>query len=57
MLTLLDTAIRANELCAFDRDDLDEVTGDIHIRDGKGGKTRLVVIGKKTCKAVRAYLR
>lgn len=57
MLLLLDTGIRAGELVALDRDDIDEVTGDVQVRNGKGGKPRLVMIGKRTRKAMRLYLK
>ncbi len=56
-LVLLDTGLRAQELCDINLEDADLNTGGITIRYGKGGKTRTVFIGKKTRKAVRAYLR
>lgn len=56
MLTLLDTGVRAGELLAMDRDDLD-VTGAILVRRGKGGKPRVMYIGRKSRQAVRAYLK
>ncbi len=57
LLFLLDTGIRASELTALDLDDVDPIGGDVAIRHGKGGKPRMVVIGKRTRKAVRAYLK
>jgi integrase/recombinase XerD len=56
-LALLDTGARAAEFCAMNLADLDQVTGAILIRQGKGRKPRTVYLGKKSRKAVRAYLR
>lgn len=56
-LFLLDTGIRASELLALDLDDVDAILGDVNIRHGKGDKPRMVVIGKRTRKAVRSYLK
>ena len=57
LLFLLDTGIRASELIALDLEDVDPIGGDVMIRKGKGGKPRIVLIGKRTRKAVRQYLR
>lgn len=57
MLTLLDTGIRSFELCALNIGDLDQITGTIVIRKGKGRKPRTVFIGKKTRKVIRTYLK
>jgi len=57
LLTLLDTGARASELTGFDVSDLDGVTGALTIRKGKGSKGRVVFVGHKTRKALRAYLR
>jgi len=56
-LCLLDTGARAQEFCNINLADLDLDTGSIVIRMGKGRKPRTVFIGKKSKKAVRAYLR
>ncbi len=56
LLCLLDSGIRASELCALDLIDVDVIKGDMLIRNGKGGKPRLVVIGKRACKALSLYL-
>jgi site-specific recombinase XerD len=56
-LCLLDTGARAAELCAMNLADLDQVTGAILIRQGKGRKPRTVYLGKKSRKAIRAYLK
>lgn len=57
LLALLDTGARANEMVSMDRADLNIVTGAILIRKGKGSKPRMVYLGKKARKAIRAYLR
>jgi site-specific recombinase XerD len=57
LMFLLDTGLRAFELCAMDIEDLDLAIGQVIIRKGKGGKPRMVWFGKKTRKAIRAYLR
>lgn len=54
---LLDSGLRAAELCALDIDDVDPIVGDVLVRNGKGGKPRTVMVGKRTRKAVRTYLR
>ncbi len=56
-LFLLDTGARARELCNMNIKDIDLNTGAVMIRYGKRGKTRMVFIGRKTRRAVRAYLR
>jgi site-specific recombinase XerD len=52
---LLDTGCRAVEFLSIDREDLDVAHGSIHVRRGKGGKDRTVMIGKPSRKALRAY--
>lgn len=56
-LFLLDTGARATETTNINLDDINLRTGEVLIRCGKGAKSRTVFIGKKTRKAVRAYLR
>jgi site-specific recombinase XerD len=56
-LFLLDTGARAREACNMNIKDLDLNTGAVMIRYGKGGKTRMVFIGRTTRRAMRAYLR
>ena len=56
-LFLLDTGARARELCNMNIKEIDLNTGAVMIRYGKGGKTRMVFIGRKTRRAMRAYLR
>jgi integrase/recombinase XerD len=57
LLGLIDTGARASEFLAINLDDINQATGAILIRNGKGGKPRTVFIGKKTRKAVRQFLR
>jgi site-specific recombinase XerD len=57
ILSLADTGVRAAELLSIDLDDIDLVTGEVHIRAGKGNKPRFVFLGKKARKAIRRYLR
>lgn len=44
---LLDTGVRASELCNIDLEDLDLNTGAIIIKQGKGKKPRTVYVGRK----------
>lgn len=57
ILVLLDTGIRASELLALDWKDVDISTGLVRIRSGKGRKSRSVIIGVKTRRALLAYRR
>ncbi len=56
-LFLLDTGARAQEVCNMNIKDADLNTGAVMIRYGKGGKTRMVFIGRTTRRAMRGYLR
>ena len=61
LLTLLDTGLRASELCALTVGDLDLKTGKVDVRHGigggaKGGKGRTTYLGKVARKAVWRYL-
>lgn len=57
MLCLLDTGMRANELCSINLEDINLITGEIHILVGKGRKSRYAFLGTKARKAVRSYLK
>ena len=57
ILLLLDTGIRASVLLALNIEDVNSITGSIIIKHGKGDKTRMVFIGSKTRRALRAYLK
>lgn len=56
-LFLLDTGVRAQELCNTNVGDIDLNIGSVMIKYGKGGKTRTVFIGRKTRRSLRTYLR
>ncbi len=56
VLMLLDTGLRASELCGLTVGDFDQVTGHVVVRRGKGGKARMVLASKATGKAVWRYL-
>ena len=61
ILTLLDTGLRAGELCALRIGDVDMKTGKVIVHHGtlggsKGGKGRTVFMGKATRRAVWRYL-
>jgi integrase/recombinase XerD len=57
MLFLLDSGVRAAEFCAADLTECNFVTGEVLIRQGKGRKPRVVYLGQKTRRAVRAYMK
>ena len=61
ILVLLDTGLRASELCSLTVEDVELKTGKVIIRHGasggaKGGKGRTVYLGKTARKAVWRYL-
>lgn len=56
LLTLVDTGIRASELCDLLIGDYESKTGRLHIRHGKGNKSRYVYAGDATRKALWRYL-
>lgn len=56
-LCLLDTGARAQEFLDMNLESINQVTGEILIRHGKGGKPRIVFLGRKSRKAVRCYLK
>ena len=61
ILTLLDTGLRASELCMLQIKNIDLKTGRVEIMHGviggaKGGKGRTVYIGKSTKRALWRYL-
>jgi len=60
-LTLLDTGLRASEICALTIGDLDAKSGRVNVKHGtagaaKGGKGRVVYLGKSARSAVWRYL-
>jgi integrase/recombinase XerD len=56
LLVLLDTGIRASELCALLVSDYETKAGRLHIRHGKGDKSRYVYAGDATRKALWRHL-
>lgn len=61
ILTLLDTGLRASELCALKIADVDQKTGRMTVKHGragaaKGGKGRSVFLGKAARRAMWLYL-
>ncbi|MCB0141992.1 MAG: tyrosine-type recombinase/integrase [Caldilineaceae bacterium] len=56
VLTLLDSGVRASELCALTLRDYDRKRGRLYIRHGKGDKERFAVVGNRTQKAIWRYL-
>ena len=57
ILFLLDTGVRASELINLLLADVNLLTGEVLIRRGKGGKPRTVYVGRKTRRAIRAFIR
>ena len=57
LLTLMDTGVRASELLAMTRKDIDLRSGKIIIRKGKGSKFRIVFISDKTQQVIKHYLK
>jgi len=55
LLVLLDTGLRASELCNITTGDIDMEVGRIQVT-GKGHKTRFVYMGKRSKQAVWSYL-
>ena len=52
---LLDTGMRVSELCALDRSSVDIDDLSATVREGKGGKDRLVLFTESTVEAIEAY--
>jgi site-specific recombinase XerD len=57
LLSLLDTGARAQEFLNINLADINLITGEILIRQGKGRKPRYVYIGSKSRKAIRNYIK
>jgi integrase/recombinase XerD len=55
--TLFDTGLRATELASLTRADLDFKNMTLRVRNGKGGKDRVVGIGYKTAQSLERYVR
>jgi len=54
---LLDTGVRADELCNIRLEDVNMIENSIFILKGKGRKPRFVFFGKSTKKQIRKYIR
>jgi site-specific recombinase XerD len=57
ILLMVDTGARRGEVCALNWQDVDIASGLVRIVEGKGGKTRSVVVGTLTRRALLAYRR
>lgn len=57
LLALLDTGCRRGEFAALNLGDLDLGTGTATVRQGKGGKRRVVFLGRQARRAIVRYLR
>lgn len=53
---LYSTALRREEIANLRLDDVDIDTGYVFVREGKGGKDRVVPLGASVCDWVRSYL-
>lgn len=56
ILTLLDSGVRASELCNLNVGDLNMTTGAVRVIAGKGRKDRITFVGPRTRKALLRYL-
>ncbi len=56
LLFLLDTGVRHQELTDINMGDVDLEQGSVHIRSGKGAKSRVVFFGNQTQRALVTYL-
>lgn len=57
ILSMLDTGARVREFLSLNFDNLDPIGGGVMLRQTKNKKPRIVFIGKRTRKALRAYLK
>lgn len=57
LMFLVDTGVRRAELLALNYGELDIFSGTMTIRKGKGGKSRMAYVGKRTLKELRKYLK
>lgn len=56
-LVLFDTGVRAHELINLNISDVNFISGSVIVRHGKGDKSRMVFLGVKSRRALKAYLR
>lgn len=57
ILLIVDSGLRRQEVCNLNRSDIDLQTGVVRVRQGKGRKDRIVVIGATTRRALLKYWR
>lgn len=57
ILTLMDSGVRASELCSLNLNDLELSTGTLEIRQGKGRKPRVTFVGRQARRAIRQWLK
>jgi len=57
VLTTYGTGLRVNEACGLEVRDIDSQRGVIHIRDGKGGRDRYVMLPPRVLLTLRTYWR
>lgn len=57
ILMLMDTGLRASEMLSINLDDVDVINGKITVTKTKSRKFRSVFLGKKSRRALRAYLK
>jgi len=57
ILFMVDSGLRRAEVCDLRWNDIDINSGVVNVRKGKGGKSRIVVIGVKARRALLAYAR
>ena len=57
LLFLLDTGVRLSEFLALNREDVNLITGAVHIIRGKGRKPRHAYLGDKARQSLRRYLK
>lgn len=57
VLVLVDTGLRAAEFCALDGGDIDERSGAVQVRHGKGQKGRTVYLGARTRRTLARFWR
>lgn len=54
---LLDSGVRVTEMCNINLTDVNFIQREVHIRNGKGGKDRIVYFTEKTAVRIQEYLR
>lgn len=54
---LLDSGVRVTEMCNINLSDVNFIQREVHIRNGKGGKDRIVYFTEKTAVRIQEYIR